>query len=45
VLGANGFQFKRRALHAGRYRLIALPTDAAGNTGVPRRVGFRVVAR
>jgi hypothetical protein len=34
-----------RPLHLGRYRARLLATDAAGNVGVGRTIGFRIVAR
>jgi uncharacterized protein YkwD len=47
--GPNRFRFRARlrghALAAGRYRLNAVATDAAGNASPPRRVSFRVVRR
>jgi uncharacterized protein YkwD len=47
--GANRFVFRARlrgrALTAGRYRLRAVATDAAGNASPPRRVSFRIVRR
>jgi hypothetical protein len=45
--GSNRVRFsgrlRDRALRPGRYRLVATPTDAAGNSGTPRRTRFRVV--
>jgi hypothetical protein len=35
----------RRALAPGRYRLVALATDAVGNRSAPMRTSFRIVAR
>lgn len=35
----------RRSLHPDRYRATLLPTDAAGNAGAGRTIGFRIVAR
>jgi hypothetical protein len=44
-LGDNRFRFTgrvgHRALKAGRYRLVATATDAAGNSAAPRAVRFR----
>jgi len=46
--GANSFRFTGRltgrALRPGSYRLVAVSTDAAGNRGIARRIGFRIVA-
>ena len=45
--GANRFRFtgriRGRTLRPGRYRLVAVATDAAGNTSVAKRVRFRIV--
>jgi hypothetical protein len=45
--GGNRLRFSGRlpgrSLKRGRYRLVALPTDAAGNTGRAVRASFRVV--
>jgi hypothetical protein len=45
--GPNSFRFTGRldgkALAAGRYRLLGLPSDAAGNVGQVTRAGFDVV--
>jgi Ca2+-binding RTX toxin-like protein len=47
--GANSFRFsgrlRNRKLRPGRYRLVGVPTDAAGNVGVPVRASFRIVRR
>jgi hypothetical protein len=44
--GANRARFRGRLggrrLAAGRYRLAAVATDAAGNAGAPRRAAFRI---
>jgi hypothetical protein len=44
--GANGFKFdgrlKGKRLKAGRYRLVAVPNDAAGNRGAAKRTGFSI---
>jgi hypothetical protein len=40
----NGFM-RGRPLRSGRYRVTAIPTDAAGNRGKPKRAGFTVVRR
>ena len=44
--GANRVLFKgrigKRLLRSGRYRAIALATDAAKNRSAPRRAGFRI---
>jgi hypothetical protein len=49
VAGSNRLRFSgrlgHRALRPGRYRLVARPTDSAGNIGAPRRTSFRVVPR
>ena len=46
-VGGNTRRFRGRVggrrLRAGRYRLIARPTDAAGNVGLPVRTKFRVL--
>ena len=46
-VGGNTRRFRGRVggrrLRTGRYRLIARPTDAAGNVGLPVRTKFRVV--
>jgi uncharacterized delta-60 repeat protein len=47
--GANRIRFHgrlsgRRRLAPGRYRLIATPVDATGNTGTARRASFRLEA-
>jgi hypothetical protein len=45
-VGGNRLRFRGRVggkrLRAGRYRLIARPTDAAGNAGLPVRTKFAV---
>ena len=47
--GANRFKFtgrlRGRKLRPGRYRLVAVPRDAAGNRSKPKRVKFRIVRR
>ena len=47
--GANRRTFRGRlngrALAAGRYRLVARATDAAGNRSAIRRAAFRIVRR
>jgi CSLREA domain-containing protein len=46
LTGRNSFYFRgrigRRKLARGSYRLLALPKDAGGNMGRPRRAGFRI---
>jgi uncharacterized protein YkwD len=46
-LGHNSFRFRARlrgrALAVGRYRLVAVATDVAGNASPARRARFRVV--
>jgi hypothetical protein len=45
--GQNSFTFtgrvNGRALKPGRYRMLLVATDAAGNASKPSSVGFRVV--
>jgi Right handed beta helix region len=45
--GPNSFRFtgrlNRRKLPIGRYRLVAVPTDAAGNRGKAARRNFRII--
>ncbi|HEX8207120.1 MAG TPA: beta-propeller fold lactonase family protein, partial [Solirubrobacteraceae bacterium] len=45
--GANAFTYRARhsarRLRPGRYRMIAVARDAAGNVSAPRRRGFRIV--
>jgi hypothetical protein len=45
--GSNSFRFtgrlRGRALRPGRYRLVAVATDGAGNRSPARRTGFRIV--
>ena len=36
-------RMNRRKLKVGRYRLVAVPTDAAGNRGQAIRRGFRII--
>jgi hypothetical protein len=47
--GANSFRFtgrlRGRKLRPGRYRLVGLPTDLAGNSGAAIRATFRIVRR
>lgn len=47
--GTNSFRFtgrlRRHALRPGRYRLVAVATDAAGNRSAPKRTSFRIVRR
>jgi hypothetical protein len=47
--GLNGFRFtarlRGRKLRPGRYRLVLVATDAAGNKSKARRAAFRVVRR
>ncbi len=47
--GRNKFRFTGRLagkrLNAGRYRLVAVPTDAAGNRGTRARASFEIVRR
>jgi hypothetical protein len=47
--GRNRFSFsgrlRGRTLRAGRYRLVARPTDRAGNRGRPVRANFSIVRR
>jgi len=47
--GLNSFRFTGRLrgkrLRPGRYRLVMVATDAAGNTSKPKRAKFRVVRR
>jgi Ca2+-binding RTX toxin-like protein len=47
--GANDFRFtgrlRGRKLRPGRYRLVGVPTDLAGNRGKPVRAPFRIVRR
>jgi hypothetical protein len=47
--GLNSFRFtgrlRRRKLRPGRYRLVMVATDAAGNKSKPKRAKFRVVRR
>jgi hypothetical protein len=47
--GANSFKFsgrlRGRKLKAGRYRLVIVATDAAGNKSVASRAPFRIVRR
>jgi hypothetical protein len=46
VAGPNRTSFSRRVgrrlLRTGRYRAVALATDASGNSSTPRRAGFRI---
>lgn len=45
--GSNSFRLtgrlRRRALRPGRYRLVAVPTDAAGNRGKAVARKFRII--
>jgi hypothetical protein len=45
--GGNSFRFSGRLrgkkLRAGSYRLVATPTDAAGNHGSAARANFRIL--
>jgi hypothetical protein len=45
--GTNSVRFmgrlRNRRLHSGRYRLVAVATDAAGNRSKPVRRGFRIL--
>lgn len=47
--GLNSFRFtgrlRGRKLRPGRYRLVMVATDAAGNRSKPKRAPFRVVSR
>jgi sugar lactone lactonase YvrE len=47
--GLTAFRFtgrlRNRRLPPGRYRMVAVATDAAGNASAPKRAGFRVVRR
>ena len=47
--GPNSFRFTGRLrgkkLSPGRYRLVMVATDAAGNKSKPKRAGFRIVRR
>jgi hypothetical protein len=47
-MGANRFKFTGRLggrkLKPGRYRLVQVAVDAAGNKSATRRVRFRIVA-
>jgi hypothetical protein len=49
VAGANRARFRGRIggrkLRPGRYRLVAVARDAAGNASVPARTPFRIVRR
>jgi bacillolysin len=46
-VGSNDFRFRGRlagrTLRPRRYRLVAAPTDAAGNVGARRRAAFRIL--
>jgi V8-like Glu-specific endopeptidase len=46
--GVNRFVFTgrlHRPLGTGRYRLVAVATDAAGNNSATKRVAFRIISR
>jgi hypothetical protein len=47
--GLNRFRFsgrlRNRKLAVGRYRLVAVATDAAGNRSAAKRRAFRIVRR
>jgi hypothetical protein len=47
--GLNNFRFtgrlRARKLRPGRYRLVMVATDPAGNRSKPKRTKFRVVRR
>ena len=47
--GGNRFRFtgrlRGRALRPGRYRLVGVPTDPAGNRGLPATRPFRILPR
>jgi hypothetical protein len=47
--GANSFRYdcrlNRKALRRGRYQLVAVPRDGAGNSGQRASAGFRLVPR
>ena len=49
VPGPNRLRFtgrlRGRSLRAGRYRLVAVPTDAAANQGRPFKARFRILKR
>lgn len=49
TLGANSFKFtgfvKGKALKAGSYRLVGVPTDAAGNAGAAFRATFTILKK